>query len=483
MAQGLLKSNRDRDGLAAALLYNLGDLENGIYEVQEEWQEQKDKFDQMQAGFEAAGLRMLNRPNLLKQPTFTTRAYPSSPVIDYDITIPAETAEEAAVNLTYTVTNEAITSAYVLTGVTSRNYAIAGPWNMTCVASAGSAVITVGPRNEGAAHEALTVTAHLCTVANQTVPYGTTSRSYASGQPYLDSINDGSYPGHNNDEISESVVTLTGDDIITEPDGEVYNKAIAFTITNPPAQGWGNADRLIWNYGTAGRSIEMVDGAPKYRRYGEVDLIVGETYTLCCWARITNGSKAALWMGLPEYYKMTDAYAIKEIEAGGGKWQRVVFQFTFNPTGDQFYTYTYDNKTYQACNWTKRVIIGVCRKYAGTVQLCGFRLVRGKLWISETYDDINQGLDAVKDRVTALETRATALESRATALESRVTALENGKASSTNPSFSGTLTLDGVTLTPTELAELINSLEEVAPYDPETPAEPVEETEVEPSSP
>ena len=55
-----------------------------------------------------------------------------------------------------------------------------------------------------------------------------------------------------------------------------------------------------------------------------------------------------------------------------------------------------------APNWTKTVGIGVCRKYAGTVQLAGFRLVDGKLWVSETYDDLDERLTALEDAVAAL---------------------------------------------------------------------------------
>ena len=226
--------------------------------------------------------------------------------------------------------------------------------------------------------------------------------------------------------LSNLGVTLTGANIVTEQNGETYDKAVQFTVTNPPSSGWGNADKLVWNY-PSGQSIEMENGAPKYNRYGEIEeMEVGETYTLSCWARITSGTKAMLWIGVdPEHYwKHPDGYENHEIEAENGAWQRVSFTFVFNPTGDRFYTYTSSNKTYQACNWSKSVGFGVCRKYAGTVQLCGFRLVRGRLFVCDTYDDLEEELHGVKQRVTAIEGNV------ATTAETQAIITEYGQVSS-----------------------------------------------------
>lgn len=488
MAQGLLKSNRDRDGLAAALLYNLGDLENGNYEVQEEWQTQYDNFRELEASLEQAGLRRLNGPNLIRNNWWTNRDMPSSAVIVQQFTVPAEDATAAASPLTFTVTNSAITTAYVLHGRWTGN-SEAVPWSsITATFAAGSATITVAARS--GAHGAVNIKVALCTVANVPVPYGNASRISGTSYPYLESIRSGFYPGDDSEDgCSVTVATLTGDDIITELDGEVFNRALQFSITANTA--WGNTEELHF---CRPQTNKYTQGS-ECKDYGQIpEMIPGETYSISFFGRMISGTKAwarCAWGGVNgglSTFNVDGKCGVSDwIEINGTAWKRYTWPFVFQPTGD-WYTETSAvedgvTKVTRAYNWFKKVSVGISRKLTGVVQLTGFRLVKGKTWITDTYDDINQGLDAVKDRVTALETRATALESRATALESRVTALENGKASSTNPSFSGTLTLDGVTLTPTELAELINSLEEVAPYDPETPAEPVEETEVEPSSP
>lgn len=489
MAQGLLKSNRDRDGLASALLWNVSELENGIYEVQEEWQTQYDNFRELEASLEQAGLRRLNGPNLIKNDWCTNRDMPSSAVIVQEFTVPVEDATAAASPLTFTVTNSAITTAYVLHGKWTQNSTVVEWSSITATFAAGSATITVGARS-GAHDAAVLIKVALCTVASALVPYGNASRIGGTSYPYLDSIRSGFYPGDDSEDgCSVTVATLTGDDIITELDGEVFNRALQFSITANTA--WGNTEELHF---CRPQTNKYTQGS-ECKDYGQIpEMIPGETYSISFIGRMISGTKAwarCAWGGVNgglSTFNVDGKCGVSDwIEINGTAWKRYTWPFVFQPTGD-WYTETSAEengvtKVTRAYNWFKKVSVGISRKFTGVVQLTGFRLVKGKTWITDTYDDINQGLDAVKDRVTALETRATALESRATALESRVTALENGKASSTNPSFSGTLTLDGVTLTPTELAELINSLEEVAPYDPETPAEPVEETEVEPSSP
>ena len=151
----------------------------------------------------------------------------------------------------------------------------------------------------------------------------------------------------------------------------------------------------------------MENGAPKYTRYGEIEeMEVGETYILSCWVRVTSGTKAMLWLGAcpynGQYTKVPNGYEYHEIEANGGAWQRVEFTFVFNPTGDRFYTFTNNNVQYQGCNWTKSVGFGVCRKYAGTVQLCGFRLMKDPMWVPD--------ISLLYDSYVALDARVTALE-------------------------------------------------------------------------
>lgn len=416
--------------LRAQLAVMVGNLEG----LDQEWEDTKDELveeltgtvEDAQAAIQADmdalealkqtliddGLRVLNGPNLIKQPTFTTRDYPSSAVISEEITIPAETAAEAALDITHTITDAAITSSYKIIGVTSRIYAIASISNVTGAFSAGSATITIGPRNGSAAHDALTITVHIATTSSQSVPYGETSHSYATGQPYIDSIqNNTSYPGQENDEIAESVVTLTGNNIVTDEDNTQYTSAVQFTVTNPPASsGTLNADKLVWKYGT--NYIEMENGQPKYKRYNQIDeMTVGKRYTMSCFARMTAANtKAMLWLGCcpNQFTKVPNGYTY--IEVSSTSWVRVSFTFDFNPTGTQFYTFDSTktvegqtvNVTYQAPNWLKQIAFGVCRKYAGSVQLCGFRLVEGDLYRPD--------LNALLADYQELHTRQTNLE-------------------------------------------------------------------------
>lgn len=401
MAQGLLKSNRSRDGIAAILAQNIGDLEDDMWQLQQSWLTKANELTAFETQLSQAGIRVLNGPNLIKQPQFTSREVPTSTVIYDKHTIAAEANGGAAT--TYTITDENITASMVLFQVITSDYTLIKS-AITASCSAGSAVISVPARS--AHNEAWDIEVWICTKAAATLPYGEISRSYATSQVWLDSVANAQYAGQENDQISESVVTLTGNDIVTDADGTTYDKAVAFTVVNPPTNGWGNADKLIWYYGN--RRIEMENGEPKYRRYGQIDeMEVGETYTLSCWARVTSGTKAMLWIGAcpynGQYIKVPNGYEYHEIEALGGEWQRVTFEFEFSPTGDQFYTYTNNNVTYQSPNWLKQVGFGVCRKYACTVQLCGFRLVKGRMWVTDTYSDLLAENEAIRARMTAAE--------------------------------------------------------------------------------
>ena len=407
MAQGLIKSDKTRDGIAAVLARNLGDLEEGMWQLQQDWLAADAKFDGMQAALEQAGLRILNRPNLLRQPEFVSVNVPNGTVVYNKHTVAAEANGGAAT--TYTITDENITASMVKHQVINGGYEYCATADITVSCSAGSCTVSLPART--AHNAAFDIEIWLCVEQAKTLPYGEISRWYASSQPYLDSWKAAAHRGDEQDEITEDVVTLTGNDIITEADGETYSKAIAFTVTNPPSSGWGNSDRMIWNYGSHGAGATPVALPSSGEYYGDLPLVVGEKYTLSCWARITSGTKAMLWIGVDpqHYWKHPNGYEYHEIEAENGVWQRVTFEFTFNPTGDHFYTYTSNGTSYQGVNWVKTVGIGVCRKYAGTVQLTGFRLVRGKMYICETYDDLDEDLAATKTRVTALEAAVAAL--------------------------------------------------------------------------
>lgn len=417
MAQGTILSDKSRDGIAALVWRNMGDLEENMWELQYEWDQREATFDGMQAAMEQAGLRVLNTPNLLKQNWVTTRNMPTSTVISQDLTVPVEDATAAAAALTFTVTNEAITSSHVLHGVKSSNYDVVSYGSVSCSAGSGSATITIAARS-GAHDAAVTVTVYLCTVASTEVVYGDYSRIYVSSYPYLKEANGhhGDYPGDDTDEIQKTVVTLTGANIVTESNGETFNKAIQFTVANPPTNGWGNSDSLIFNYGYGTNDLQ---GLP--------EMISGETYTMSCWVRITSGTKQRLsfkW-GVnkndyangprkPELGEQTDKYI--EVEAKNGQWQRISWTFTY--LSSQTFTETYYrteneqlvpftvtyNETYQP-----RVSFGCCRWAAATIQVCGFRLTRGKLYICETYDDLEEDLFTQKGRIATLESKSTSI--------------------------------------------------------------------------
>lgn len=333
MAEGLLRSNKTRDGIAAALADNLGWIEEDIFERQEQWSAEQQKFRDMEAALEQGGLRVLNTPNLLKQ--------------NYWTTMPARSWTEDGE--TYTL-------------------------------PAGDYI------------------------------YGNVSRIGHSG-PYMKSIR--SSHGQDPDEITESLITLTGDDIITEPDGESYNRPIAFTVTNPPEQGGGNADQLIYVYGWGTSGTQ-----------GLLELEDGKEYTMSCWAKVTSGTKMRLRFGWgenqygyshsPSNESLGDP-TVKYIEINNTTWERVTWRFTYHATQtwtETFYTNTAAegeppvlvpfDVTYTE-NYPPRVSFGVCREYAGTVQMCGFRLVKGRLWICDTYDGLEDGINENKSAIQDLE--------------------------------------------------------------------------------
>ena len=421
MAQGAILSDKSRDGIAAMLLSNLGNLEEQIWELDQNTQ------DAITAATEAAGASAgavadaesaltemdsileslslsrasrLNRPNLLKQNFWTSRQMPSSAVISEDITIPAETASEAAVNITHTITDAAITSSYVLAGVKSRVYAIASMSNITCTASSGSATITIGPRNNSAAHDALTITVYLCTMSSQTVPYGQVTRISGSGYPYLKNISgDASYPGQDTqDGVTVSVASLAAADQITEPDGETYDKALQYSITANSA--YGNTEWLQYNH--ANYQAGYYQGNTP-RNYGHIDeLIPGKKYTVSCWARVISGDGAWMRFGWGGKYSMAP-YVSSSVDWGGLSdwqviegtgWRRYWWTFTFDPQGT-WYTEsssTLNNQTYitRSYNWNKSVWFGIGRKFTSVVQLCGFRLVEGGMWLPTKYDELDE---------------------------------------------------------------------------------------------
>lgn len=249
--------------------------------------------------------------------------------------------------------------------------------------------------------------------------YGQTNRCAAYGKAYMKNATN-SYGTDNTDpdEISEAVTTLSP--TITDGDGSVYRKGVAFTVTNPPANGYMNADILYYLYGNHGEGEVPVSESGNH----DLDLKVGHVYTMSCWARVTSGETMMLEFAYsPVPYWMPGERKI--IEVSGSAWRRVEWQFTFNPTGNQFNDYTVytdgnghysttQDETYttavtrRQAMWTKTVGFGVCRKYAGTVELCGFRLVEGNNYAKNRFDDIEEDISAALSSIAPVESGATA---------------------------------------------------------------------------
>lgn len=428
MAQGLLRSNKTRDGIAAVLAENIAYLEDDMYDLREETSDAlaaaaeastasasavadaESALTEMDAVLESLSLSRasrLNRPNLLKQNYATSREVATGTVVSQDITIPAETAAEAAENLTYTITDSAITSSFKLVGVKSRIYAIASMSNMSAAVSAGSATITVTARNvvDGAAtaHDALTVTVYLSLTTTKSVPYGNVNRISGSGYPYLKSISgDASYPGQDEtDNVTVDVVSLAAADQITEPDNETYTTALQFNVTANTA--YSNTEWL--QYYHANYQSGYYQGSTP-RNYGHIDeLIPGKTYTVSFWGRVTSGTGAWARFGWGGRYGSTPPSANATwgglsdwVVIEGSAWKRYWWTFTFNPEGTWYTeassqrevngeTKTYITRTYA---WNKSVWFGVGRKLTGVVQLCGFRLVEGGMWLPTKYDELSE---------------------------------------------------------------------------------------------
>lgn len=411
--------------LRAQLAVMVGNLEG----LDQEWSEEKDalvedledsvdgfqgQMDALQETMIAAGLRKIPAANLLKQNYATTRNYPSSAVIAETLSIPAETAAEAAETLTFTVSNEAITSSYVLHGIKAANSTIVSWTSVSATFAAGAATITITARNGSAAHSATTVTVYLCTVASTDVPYGDASRIGGTSYPYMKSINSGNYPGDDSvDGILCTVVSLTGTNIVEDIDGVTYNTAIRYAITANSA--YLNTEWLMYfrgqdNYYTPGGTC---------KDYGQIpEMTAGKRYTVSCWVRVVSGDGAIVKFAYGgNYYSSAPVgndttnyrYGISDpitIEPKNGAWQRVWWTFDYNPTGT-WYTEesatlsgtTYTKRTY---NYQKRVLFGMCRKHTAVVQMCGFRLHEGEMYEAD--------LGKLLEDYQSLHTRQTNLE-------------------------------------------------------------------------
>lgn len=222
------------------------------------------------------------------------------------------------------------------------------------------------------------------------------------------------------DGITTSYADLTGTAIITDDDGEVYNNAIQYNILANSA--WGNMETLYYPQGYSTQYYKQGE-APKSYGYYVDEMEVGQKYTLSCWARLTSGTEAWLkfgWggqymnsMGFPsDRSGVSDVYKVTSTE-----WKRLHWTFVFEPAGAEYTEtteqYTDPNQqTYtrviRSYNWSKRVMIGVHRKYDATLQLAGFRLVKGGLMGDNTVDTLQLSVDRMLASIAPVEKNPTA---------------------------------------------------------------------------
>ena len=356
MAKGVMRSNKTRDGIAAILADNLGMVEEDVYEVKQEWEQQHSKFSEMEAAMEQAGLRLLNGPNLLKQNWWTLNS---------------------AINKNVVYGSDSRWSGTSYPYLSSYN----SPTEYTQTTAPTAAEL-----------------AECCAY------YASTEEGVTTYHLFKDE-----------DDIRASVVDLATADQITELDEEVYAKAIQFSITANSA--YGNAEWLMYHYPYSTRVYTQ--GDTNVKNYGQIEeMQPGRKYTMSFWARVISGDGAYFKCGYggssgnTPYTNSADGrMGVSDyMEIKGSAWKRYSWTFEFNPTGD-WYTETSAEvdgvtKITRSYNWYKKVCFGFCRKYTAVIQVCGFRLVEGNLWITDTYDDLDQGLTETKDRVTALETGA-----------------------------------------------------------------------------
>ena len=429
MAKGVMRSTKTRDGIATSLADNVGYLEELYYGLEEDTGDALDaataastaaaaaiadvesgltEMDSILESLSLARASRLNRPNLLKQNySAGTWAVASGTVVKDVHEIAAEDATAAANAITYTVTDAAITANSVIHAKYSSDYTNVSTSLVSATFAAGVATVTIAART--AHNAAVNITLYICETVNAVLPYGEPSRCYGSSAPWLNSSRSGDYRGDDTgDGMAETVVTLAAADQIEEADGETYTTAIQFAITANTA--WGNADWLVYNYGQVyERSYTEGDPEPKF--YGDIEeLIPGHKYTLSCWARVISGDAAWVSFGYggkhgntpigTETYSQSCGIKSAPVEVIGGTWQRISWTFEFNPTGDRATYTTASGTTTRVLNWTKRVMFGVHRKYTATLQLCGFRLTEGGLWLPTKYDELSDRLD---DEVDTLE--------------------------------------------------------------------------------
>ena len=299
-------------------------------------------------------------------------------------------------------------------------------------------------------------------VNEQTVErvYGQTNRCFAYGKAWVrNALNrHAETSGTDPDEISETVTTLNP--AITDADGSVYNKGIAFTVSTVPESGKMNSEDLIFLYGNHGAGEAPYSGSGDH----DLDLVVGHWYTMSCWARVTSGERMGLEFGYG-HDRNGNYYGDKTFfEVSGTAWRRVQWKFQFNPQGQQFNEYTVyksadgsysttQDETYttlvtrRSPRWSKTVAFSVTRQYAGTVELCGFRLVEGDNYTNSRMNTLDASLSTMLSSIAPVENGNTASRNYASgalivwkgALYKASTAITSGQTLSTSNLTSTTL--------------------------------------------
>lgn len=219
------------------------------------------------------------------------------------------------------------------------------------------------------------------------------------------------------DDIKASVVSLPAAAQVAELDGELYTRAIQFDVTANSA--YGNTEWLL--SGDPSGSRTYTQGASNVRNWNQVEeMQPGETYSMSFWARVLSGEGAMMRCGYGNSYTNQPIHlddgrsdVSDWIQVTGSDWTRYDWTFTFNPPGD-WYTETTATENdvttvTRTYNWFKKVGFAIARKYTATVQVCGFRLVHGPLWLPDAGLLMTQ-YNTLMDQYTALEARVAALE-------------------------------------------------------------------------
>lgn len=352
MARTILRSKRSRDGQVASVWENMGMLEETVYQREEQWAGEVEKFKEMERALEIGGLRRLNTPNLLKQNWWTY--------------------------------NSAL-GRNVVYGDDSRWSATSSPY-----LSSYNRPTEYTQTTEPTAAELAECCAY----------YQTTEDGVTTYHLYKDE-----------DDIKATVVDLATADQITEMDNEVYAKAIQFAITENSA--YGNTEDLHFN--NPHSSVYYKQGGTCVD-WGQIpELVPGETYVIGFWGRMISGTKAWVrcsWGGVNycgrSIWNSEGRCGVSDwIEISGTQWTRYSWRFRFQPEGD-WYTESSaevdgETRITRTYNWFKKVAVSVGRKFTGVLQLCGFRLVPGRLWVTDTWDDLGDKIDQYTDHIDDLD--------------------------------------------------------------------------------